>query len=366
MGMRFRKSINIGGGARLNLSKSGLGFSLGTKGTRVTKKASGGTRSTLSVPGTGISYVKDSSSRSGSKTTNTSEKGNTGMALRGRKKRKTWLWVLGWLCIFPLPLTILLLRKKEMKVSIKIIVLVVAWLIYLLIASVVTSDSDSENTEEIAGTVIGIDDINADEDAQRTSVAEPIEVESISLKGPENDLILGKHFFVNATIVPDNADDKSLTWNTSDESIVTVDQEGNLIAVGAGQATITACSANGVSSSHDIVVDGTQRVMSLRVTHPRDDDNNIGDDWSYTIQINGENPSKDYVLVIGEKLEFYAKITESDDNPDIGEAKTSHIVTEDDLMNGLTVFMDVYVKENGGRNSGKSAHFVVTYDFAID
>lgn len=28
------------------------------------------------------------------------------------KKRKTWLWVLGWICIFPLPLTILMLRKK--------------------------------------------------------------------------------------------------------------------------------------------------------------------------------------------------------------------------------------------------------------
>ena len=28
------------------------------------------------------------------------------------KKRKTWLWVLGWICIFPVPLTILMLRKK--------------------------------------------------------------------------------------------------------------------------------------------------------------------------------------------------------------------------------------------------------------
>ena len=31
------------------------------------------------------------------------------------KKRRTWLWVLGWIFIFPLPLTILLLRKKQMK-----------------------------------------------------------------------------------------------------------------------------------------------------------------------------------------------------------------------------------------------------------
>lgn len=50
------------------------------------------------------------------------------------KKRKTWLWVLGWLFIFPLPLTILLVRNKQMNKVVKIIILVIAWLFYLLIA----------------------------------------------------------------------------------------------------------------------------------------------------------------------------------------------------------------------------------------
>lgn len=60
MGMRFRKSINLGGGARINLSKSGIGASVGGKGFRVTKKANGGTRTTASIAGTGISYTSDS------------------------------------------------------------------------------------------------------------------------------------------------------------------------------------------------------------------------------------------------------------------------------------------------------------------
>lgn len=59
MGIRYRKSINLGGGARLNLSKSGVGFSVGTKGARLTKTAKGTTRSTLSIPGSGISYVSE-------------------------------------------------------------------------------------------------------------------------------------------------------------------------------------------------------------------------------------------------------------------------------------------------------------------
>ena len=59
MGFRYRKSINLGGGFRINLSKSGVGYSWGTKGYRVTKKASGGTRTTASIPGTGLSYVSE-------------------------------------------------------------------------------------------------------------------------------------------------------------------------------------------------------------------------------------------------------------------------------------------------------------------
>ena len=63
MGMRFRKSKNFGG-FRVNLSKSGIGWSMGCKGARFTKKANGGTRQTLSIPGTGISYVTENGKHS--------------------------------------------------------------------------------------------------------------------------------------------------------------------------------------------------------------------------------------------------------------------------------------------------------------
>ncbi|MUU13091.1 MAG: DUF4236 domain-containing protein [Oscillibacter sp.] len=58
MGWRFRKSRNIGP-FRINFSKSGVGYSVGGKFFRWTKKANGGTRTTTSIPGTGISYVRD-------------------------------------------------------------------------------------------------------------------------------------------------------------------------------------------------------------------------------------------------------------------------------------------------------------------
>lgn len=57
MGFRFQKSIKLGGGARLNISKSGLGASVGTKGLRI-GTGPRGTRLTTSIPGTGLGYTK--------------------------------------------------------------------------------------------------------------------------------------------------------------------------------------------------------------------------------------------------------------------------------------------------------------------
>ena len=58
MGRRYRKSIKLGP-LRINLSGSGVGYSIGNKFYRVTKKANGGMRTTATLPGTGISDVKE-------------------------------------------------------------------------------------------------------------------------------------------------------------------------------------------------------------------------------------------------------------------------------------------------------------------
>lgn len=60
--------------------------------------------------------------------------------------KKTWLWVLGWICIFPLPLTILLLRKKDMKPAVKYGIIAVAWLLFLVIGMSGNSETDVPQT----------------------------------------------------------------------------------------------------------------------------------------------------------------------------------------------------------------------------
>lgn len=68
MGFRLRKSINLGGGMRLNLSRKGVGVSAGVKGFRVSAGPRGVT-GTASIPGTGLGYSKTMSLSNSKKST---------------------------------------------------------------------------------------------------------------------------------------------------------------------------------------------------------------------------------------------------------------------------------------------------------
>ena len=60
MGLNFRKSISLGKGLKLNLSKSGPSVSFGKSGFRQSVNLKGQARTTVGIPGTGIYYTKTS------------------------------------------------------------------------------------------------------------------------------------------------------------------------------------------------------------------------------------------------------------------------------------------------------------------
>ncbi len=65
-----------------------------------------------------------------------------------KSSSKTWLWVLGWICIFPIPLTILMLRKKDMKPAVKYGIIVAAWIVYFIIAAAGRNNDNSTTQKE--------------------------------------------------------------------------------------------------------------------------------------------------------------------------------------------------------------------------
>jgi Protein of unknown function (DUF4236) len=61
MGFRFRKTIKLLPGVRLNLSKTGVSASIGERGATV-NLSDRGARGTVGLPGTGLSYTGQLSS----------------------------------------------------------------------------------------------------------------------------------------------------------------------------------------------------------------------------------------------------------------------------------------------------------------
>jgi hypothetical protein len=56
MGLRYRKSINLGGGFKLNLNSQSISVSGGARGARVTYNSKGYLTTSVGLPGTGLSY----------------------------------------------------------------------------------------------------------------------------------------------------------------------------------------------------------------------------------------------------------------------------------------------------------------------
>ena len=91
-----------------------------------------------------------------------------------------------------------------------------------------------------------------------TVKATGVKVESVTLSKQSVSLEIGETAQVNATIEPSDASPKyaKLTWTSSDPSVVTVSSEGLITGVKAGNATITATTASGISATMKVEVTG--------------------------------------------------------------------------------------------------------------
>jgi uncharacterized protein YjdB len=74
-------------------------------------------------------------------------------------------------------------------------------------------------------------------------------VASVTLDKTELTLLLGGSGTLTATILPATALEKGLTWTSSDERVVTVDQNGKVTAVGLGKASITVTTVDGAKTA---------------------------------------------------------------------------------------------------------------------
>ena len=76
--------------------------------------------------------------------------------------------------------------------------------------------------------------------AQCQVTVNPILAESVTLNKTSLELLLGGTETLVATVKPDNTTDKTVTWTSSNTSVATVDNSGNVTTVAVGNATISA------------------------------------------------------------------------------------------------------------------------------
>ena len=93
----------------------------------------------------------------------------------------------------------------------------------------------------------------------------PRDVTSVSISTEYTTIQTGASFKIQSSVLPNNATYKSLTWTSSHPSIMSVDQEGNVVALSAGQATITAKSINNIASSITFTVLDQIPISSLHI-----------------------------------------------------------------------------------------------------
>ncbi len=75
-------------------------------------------------------------------------------------------------------------------------------------------------------------------------------VKSIQVEPDSLDLVVNDTFRLSVTVLPQNAQDRSVTWSSSNEAVATVSNDGTVTAISPGtDVVITASSSNGLTDS---------------------------------------------------------------------------------------------------------------------
>lgn len=97
---------------------------------------------------------------------------------------------------------------------------------------------------------------------KKTHIKAFYEVEGITLDKTEGIFTAGNTVTLNATVLPEEiADETIVTWTSSDEKVATVDENGKVTAIAAGEATITA-NAGEKSTTYKLTVQAKKVVQN--------------------------------------------------------------------------------------------------------
>ncbi|MDE6560923.1 MAG: leucine-rich repeat protein [Muribaculaceae bacterium] len=114
--------------------------------------------------------------------------------------------------------------------------------------TVASVDSDGRLTALSLGSTTITVTANSGVSASINVIVVATPVESVILNRTEASLKVSEQLQLTATVLPEDATDKSVTWSSSEPSIVSVDETGLVTAINIGWAVVTATTSNGLSA----------------------------------------------------------------------------------------------------------------------
>ena len=114
-------------------------------------------------------------------------------------------------------------------------------------------------------------DISGNYETQKTTevgfICETVatEVTQISLNNTQITLTEGGTDTITATVNPENAENKTITWSSANPDVATVDESGKITAVSKGTTVITATSSNGKQATCTVTVNGEEDTNALKI-----------------------------------------------------------------------------------------------------
>lgn len=150
-----------------------------------------------------------------------------------------------------------------------------------------SSASSSSNSSSSKSNSSSSTSSNSETNSTITSTVLAIEVK---INETVKQIKIGESKSLSATITPSDTTDKTITWKSSDENIVTVDENGLILAKEEGTAIITASTSNNKTDSIEIVVKKDEKIYSNNIV-------NTSMNQTNSLNNNTSNDSEDSNLI---------------------------------------------------------------------
>ena len=158
---------------------------------------------------------------------------------------------------------------------------------------------------------------------------------------------------LTAEVIPSYADNTRVTWKSSDESVVTVDEKGKVTAVGNGTATITVTSVSGnYTATVAVTVKIPVEIEKITIEAEKETLTKIGESTELKVKIEPENADAQKLIWKSDN-EMVAAVDENGKVTAIGNGMAIITVTTEYGKNTASIIITVKILDKPVINKTK-------------